>query len=141
MVFLFNQKHLRAFAAHRLAVVIIITLFVVSGGCARLFARVPIVTRRRRTGTAVVVAAFLAGRNDSRSRSSWHQQQQEYSMAKLESPSAERNKDPIWQILETKVFPLLLLETDREQQKQQQPLKVLEIAAGAVSDIYNINIY
>ena len=42
--------------------------------------------------------------------------------AKLESPSADRNKDPIWRILETKVFP-----TDNE---MSDTMEVLEIAAG-----------
>ena len=41
---------------------------------------------------------------------------------KLESPSAERNKLPIWQVFETKVLPLI--------QNHSVPL-FLEIAAGA----------
>ena len=41
-------------------------------------------------------------------------------MAKLDSPSAQRNKEPIWEILSTRVLPLI----------QQDPLQVLEIAAG-----------
>jgi len=44
-------------------------------------------------------------------------------MAKLDSPSAQRNKDPIWNVLSSKAFPKLL-------PKDEGPLKVLEIAAG-----------
>lgn len=48
---------------------------------------------------------------------------------KLESPSAERNRDPIWQVLDEKVVvPMFLLLL---QQQQQHPVKILEIAAGA----------
>jgi hypothetical protein len=47
---------------------------------------------------------------------------------KLESPSAERNRDPIWQVLDEKVVvPIFLLL----QPQQQHPLKILEVAAGA----------
>ena len=46
---------------------------------------------------------------------------------KLESPSAERNRDPIWQVLDEKVVSPMFLR----QQQKQQPLKILEIAAGA----------
>jgi Protein of unknown function (DUF938) len=119
------------------------------GGARHLNTRVlPIpTTRRRRTaGTAV---AFLAGRTDNSSggsssisrTTSWQQQQHRpvrssSSMAKLESSSAERNKDPIWKVLETKVFPRLLpvLKKDNDSEQEhprQEPLKVLEIAAGA----------
>jgi hypothetical protein len=45
-------------------------------------------------------------------------------MAKLESPSAERNKDPIWKVLESNVLP----EYTRS---GSSPLQILEIAAGA----------
>jgi hypothetical protein len=45
-------------------------------------------------------------------------------MAKLESPSAKRNKDPIWKVLESKVLP----EYTRS---DSTPLQILEIAAGA----------
>jgi hypothetical protein len=45
-------------------------------------------------------------------------------MAKLESPSAERNKDPIWKVLESKVLP----EYTRS---GSSPLQILEIATGA----------
>ena len=41
-------------------------------------------------------------------------------MAKLDSPSAQRNKEPIWDILSSKVLPLI----------QQDSLQVLEVAAG-----------
>ena len=46
---------------------------------------------------------------------------------KFESPSAERNRDPIWRVLEEKVVPMLM----QVQQEQQSPPKILEIAAGA----------
>jgi hypothetical protein len=42
-------------------------------------------------------------------------------MSKLDSPSAERNKDPIWKILESNVAPTL----------PQGSVHILEIAAGA----------
>lgn len=42
-------------------------------------------------------------------------------MAILDSPSAQRNKEPIWNALLEKVLPLL---------PNEQPLNVLEIAAG-----------
>lgn len=42
---------------------------------------------------------------------------------KYDSPSAQRNKEPIWDILATKVLPLL--------PKKEDPTNVLEIAAGA----------
>ena len=41
----------------------------------------------------------------------------------LESPSAERNKDPIWDVLKSKVFQSVAAST--------RPLHVLEIAAGS----------
>jgi SAM-dependent methyltransferase len=44
-------------------------------------------------------------------------------MARLDSPSAQRNKEPIWGVLSTKVLPLLLKEEDVN-------LNILEIAAG-----------
>lgn len=43
--------------------------------------------------------------------------------AKLESPSAERNKEPIWHILQTKVLP--------KYSSVNRPLRVLEVAAGS----------
>jgi len=45
---------------------------------------------------------------------------------KLESPSAERNKEPIWNVLESKVLPLLL-----QQDSGEGPIRILETAAGA----------
>jgi hypothetical protein len=42
--------------------------------------------------------------------------------SKFDSPSAERNKDPIWQVIEDKIIPVL---------KQQNDPSILEIAAGA----------
>ena len=45
--------------------------------------------------------------------------------AKFESPSAERNRDPIWQVLEKKIVPKLL------QPQHEGPPKILEVAAGA----------
>jgi hypothetical protein len=44
---------------------------------------------------------------------------------KLESPSAERNKEPIWSVLGPKVLQ------SAESSSQQQPLRIVEIAAGA----------
>jgi hypothetical protein len=41
----------------------------------------------------------------------------------LESPSAERNKTPIWEILQSKVF--------KSSTDSQRPLQILEIAAGS----------
>jgi len=49
-------------------------------------------------------------------------------MAILDSPSAQRNKEPIWNILSSKVIPLLVVKNDHEIQKQN--IRVLEIAAG-----------
>lgn len=43
-------------------------------------------------------------------------------MAKRDSPSAQRNKEPIWDVLKTKVLPALPTSTE--------PTRVLEIAAG-----------
>ena len=56
----------------------------------------------------------------------------------LESPSAERNKSPIWEILSTKVMPVLLLPTTAKDNKDDTTtttttsttLNVLEVAAG-----------
>jgi len=45
-------------------------------------------------------------------------------MVKLESPSAQRNKGPIWDLLSQKVFSPLSTTSDR-------PLRILEIAAGS----------
>jgi hypothetical protein len=42
-------------------------------------------------------------------------------MAILDSPSAQRNKEPIWNVISEKVLPLL---------PKEEPLTVLEIAAG-----------
>jgi len=42
-------------------------------------------------------------------------------MAKLESPAAERNKEPIWQVLHSKVVPSLV----------GKEVRILEIATGA----------
>lgn len=59
-------------------------------------------------------------------RPSFRQQHQQYSsnisMTKLESPSAERNKELIWNVLKEECFP---------KDDQQGGLRVLEIAAGA----------
>jgi hypothetical protein len=46
-------------------------------------------------------------------------------MMKLDSPSAQRNKQPIWEVLSTKVLPRL--ETSTESKK----LRILEVAAGS----------
>ncbi|CAB9497951.1 Methyltransferase-like 26 [Seminavis robusta] len=43
-------------------------------------------------------------------------------MAKRDSPSAQRNKEPIWNMLSAKVLPAI--------PKKDEPLRVLEIAAG-----------
>lgn len=43
-------------------------------------------------------------------------------MAKRDSPSAQRNKEPIWNVLKTKVLPALPANAE--------PTRVLEIAAG-----------
>jgi len=48
-------------------------------------------------------------------------------MSKLDSPSAQRNKEPIWQILSTKVIPDLV---ETSHQKEDGPLRILEVAAG-----------
>jgi hypothetical protein len=45
-------------------------------------------------------------------------------MSILDSPSAERNKEPIWTVLSERVVPLLLSSDDK-------PLAILEVAAGA----------
>lgn len=45
-------------------------------------------------------------------------------MSKLDSPSAERNKDPIWNVIETRIL------TERNA-ACQEPLQILEVAAGA----------
>jgi SAM-dependent methyltransferase len=42
----------------------------------------------------------------------------------MDSPSAQRNKEPIWGILESHVLPSLQQVTDNE------PMKILEVAAG-----------
>ena len=47
---------------------------------------------------------------------------------KLESPSAERNKEPIWNVLDNRVIKRLLKNTEAQ---QQPPLRILEIAGGA----------
>jgi hypothetical protein len=46
-------------------------------------------------------------------------------MAKLDYPSADRNKDPIWKVLESKVFP------EYTSGSGKSPLQILEIAAGS----------
>jgi hypothetical protein len=46
-------------------------------------------------------------------------------MMKLDSPSAHRNKQPIWEVLSTKVLPRL--ETSSDSKK----LRILEVAAGS----------
>jgi NaMN:DMB phosphoribosyltransferase len=43
--------------------------------------------------------------------------------AKLESPSAERNKEPIWSVLESRLVA--------KNKQGSEPLRVLEVAAGA----------
>lgn len=48
------------------------------------------------------------------------------SSAKLESPSAERNKEPIWHVLQTKV-----LSQYTSSSSNSRPLRVLEVAAGS----------
>ena len=45
-------------------------------------------------------------------------------MVKLESASAERNKDPLWKVLERRALSQYPLKVDA-------PLRVLEVAAGA----------
>lgn len=49
-------------------------------------------------------------------------------MVTMDSPSAQRNKEPIWSVLETNVLPLLHLV--HGQNKNGRPLTVLEVAAG-----------
>ncbi len=53
-------------------------------------------------------------------------------MAKADSPSAQRNKEPIWQVLSSKVFPQIV-ETGIEEKGdgQREQLRILEVAAGA----------
>lgn len=49
----------------------------------------------------------------------------------LDSPSAQRNKDPILSILKSEVVPLLLRDGDASSSSSQKTsLKVLEVAAG-----------
>jgi hypothetical protein len=48
-------------------------------------------------------------------------------MSKLDSPSAQRNKQPIWEILSTKVIPLL----QKSSKAEDKPVRILEVAAGA----------
>ncbi|KAG7356624.1 DUF938 domain containing protein [Nitzschia inconspicua] len=47
------------------------------------------------------------------------------SMMKLDSPSAQRNKQPIWEVLSNNVLPRLQIPSDNH-----QTLRVLEVAAG-----------
>jgi SAM-dependent methyltransferase len=49
-------------------------------------------------------------------------------MAKLDSPAAERNKDPIWQVFNAKVVPRLSADT-----------VILEIAAGTGQHVHYIS--
>lgn len=51
-------------------------------------------------------------------------------MTKLDSPSAQRNKEPIWQVLSSRVFPRVETATD-EETDDQKPFRILEVAAGA----------
>jgi hypothetical protein len=51
-----------------------------------------------------------------------------FEMAKLESPSAQRNKGPIWEVLSTKVFPSIAAENEND--NNDNPLRILEVAAG-----------
>ena len=59
---------------------------------------------------------------------------------KRESPSAERNKDPIWGILQSKVFPNFGSQGGRnEGSKSEEGLvRILEIAAGAGVHTYHV---
>jgi hypothetical protein len=43
--------------------------------------------------------------------------------AKRDSPSAQRNQGPIWEVLSSKVFPSLEASMDK-------PVRILEVAAG-----------
>jgi len=45
-------------------------------------------------------------------------------MVTMDSPSAQRNKDPIWQVIQSTILPMLRREDD------ESPLRVLEIAGG-----------
>jgi len=45
-------------------------------------------------------------------------------MVTMDSPSAQRNKDPIWQVIQSTILPMLKREDDKS------PLRVLEIAGG-----------
>jgi Protein of unknown function (DUF938). len=51
-------------------------------------------------------------------------------MVTMDSPSAQRNKEPIWSVLETNVLPLLQ-RLVHGQNKRGHPLTVLEVAAGS----------
>mmetsp|Transcript_2109 Transcript_2109/g.5587 ORF Transcript_2109/g.5587 Transcript_2109/m.5587 type:complete len:406 (+) Transcript_2109:135-1352(+) len=115
-------------------------------------------TIRATTTTTTTVRAFATGTSfPNRNRkqhertpmpSNHHHQQQQQQQHKyqdsptarslasgrLESPSAERNKEPIWEVLSSEI--LSRLETNpsgeqQQQQQQQQPWRILEIAAGA----------
>lgn len=75
--------------------------------------------------------AFFSSVSGSRSTQQYHHHNNQHrqqrrdisvSMSKLDSPSAQRNKEPIWSILSSKVLPLL--------PTKDGPRRVLEIAAG-----------
>jgi hypothetical protein len=52
------------------------------------------------------------------------------SSSKLDSPSAERNKEPIWHVMSTKVIPGILANSDDDDQKPKT-MRIVEIAAGS----------
>ena len=52
------------------------------------------------------------------------------SSSKIEAPAAERNKEPIWQVLQAKVLPLVRQASVVPKDDSQDTLRILEIAAG-----------
>eukprot|EP00536_Pseudo-nitzschia_multiseries_P004929 jgi/Psemu1/254043/estExt_Genewise1Plus.C_870053 len=74
------------------------------------------------------------GKGNSRGRGH-HDSPTAFSMSsqRLESPSAERNKEPIWDVLSSKILPRLRNENtnNNNNNNNNEPWKILEIAAGA----------
>ena len=95
--------------------------------------RIPQARSRTYKSTIATTAAFLqrnpqitTSRRPSSSTTTSSNTMSNLNMVTMDSPSAQRNKDPIWRILQSTIIPSLI----KEGKESSSALNVLEIAAG-----------
>ena len=87
--------------------------------------KVPKASSRTFISINASAAAFLQNHRTKQSRGPSSTCSALHSMVTMDSPSAQRNKDPIWSVLESTILPSLKIDAD------SAPINVLEIAAGS----------